>query len=144
MKLELKLRELQQICFFIKKKLLQIGKIFCSFINLLIFRGAGTRFVIKTGNHVDMTNATSKAKYAGCRPQSATLLKKETLAQVFSCEFREMLLRIPFLQNTLGQLLLYHLVNIINITYTHHLRHFISVIKRMKVVFMDYICDYFV
>ena len=141
MKLELKLRELQQICFFIKKS---YSKIFCSFINLLIFRGAGTRFVIKTGNHVDMTNATSKARYAGCRPQSATLLKKETLAQVFSCEFREMLLRIPFLQNTSGQLLLYHLVNIINITYTHHLRHFISVIKRMKVVFMDYICDYFV
>ena len=43
-------------------------------------------------------------KVAGLR--SATLFKKETLAQVFSCEFCE-ILRAPFVQNTSGRLLLW-------------------------------------
>ena len=42
-------------------------------------------------------------KAAGLRP--ATLLKKETLAQVFSCEFCE-ISKKTFLQNTSGRLLL--------------------------------------
>ena len=46
-------------------------------------------------------------KVAGLKP--ATLLKKETLTQVFSCEFFAKFLRIPFLQNTSGRLNKNHL-----------------------------------
>ena len=43
-------------------------------------------------------------KVAGLRP--ATLLKNETLAQVFSCEFCEISKNTSFLQNTSERLLL--------------------------------------
>ena len=43
-------------------------------------------------------------KVAGLRP--ATLLKNETLAQVFSCEFCEISKSTSFLQNTSERLLL--------------------------------------
>ena len=43
-------------------------------------------------------------KVTGLRPPA--LLKKETLAQVFSCEFCK-ILRTPFLQNTSGRLLIF-------------------------------------
>ena len=55
-----------------------------------------------TGKHLCQSLFFNKV--AGLRP--ATLLKKETLAQVFSCEFCE-ISRTPFLQNTSGQLLLF-------------------------------------
>ena len=45
-------------------------------------------------------------KIAGLRP--ATSLKKESLAQMFSCEFSKFL-RTTFLQNTSGRLLLEYL-----------------------------------
>ena len=54
----------------------------------------------------DLCRSLFLDKVAGLRP--ATLLKKETLAQVFSCEFVKFL-RIPFSQNAPGRLLL-HLV----------------------------------
>ena len=42
-------------------------------------------------------------KVAGLKP--AALLKKETLAQVFFCEYCEIFIRTPFLQNNFGRLL---------------------------------------
>ena len=38
-------------------------------------------------------------------PQACNFIKKETVTQVFSCEFCE-ILRTPFLENTSGRLLL--------------------------------------
>ena len=56
-------------------------------------------FTKSTGKHLRQCHFLNKV--ADLRP--ATLFTKETLAQVFSCEF----LRAPFLQKTSGQLLLY-------------------------------------
>ena len=42
--------------------------------------------------------------YGKTKPQACNFIKKETLAQVLSCELCVKFLRIPFLQNTFGRL----------------------------------------
>ena len=64
-----------------------------------IRKGFLRNFTKFTGKHLRQCHFLNKV--ADLRP--ATLFTKETLAQVFSCEF----LRAPFLQKTSGQLLLY-------------------------------------
>ena len=59
-------------------------------------KGVLRNFVKFTGNHLCQNLL-----------QAWNLIKIETLAQVFSCEFCEMSIRAPFLQNTSERLLLY-------------------------------------
>ena len=65
-------------------------------------KGVLRNFAKFTGKHLCQNLIFNKV--AGLRP--ATLLKKETLTQAFSCDFAKFL-RTTFLQNTSKQLLLW-------------------------------------
>ena len=68
------------------------------------FLGNFTKF---TGKHLRQSPVFNKV--AGLRPKARNFIKKETLAQVFSCEFCE-ISKNTFLQNTSGRLLLWGLL----------------------------------
>ena len=62
-------------------------------------------FTKLTGKHRYQSLFYNKVAGSSCRLRPATLLKKETLAQVFSCEFCE-IFKNTLLQNTSVRLLL--------------------------------------
>ena len=88
---------------------------FCVFIVLVticiiakwinLFQKQSPDIFCKKGVLRNFAKFTGKHLYQSLQPKACNFIKKETLAQMFSCEFWE-ISKNTFLQNTSGQLLL--------------------------------------
>ena len=67
-------------------------------------KGALRNFAKFTGKY--LLQSLFFNNFADLKPQTCNFIEKETLAEVFSCEFPAKFLRKPFSQNTSGRLLL--------------------------------------
>ena len=95
-----------RICLHLLKKIINVNFIFCAEWNVTqVLLEKDDCFICHLNRSSEFLLKNLHLSEAATRGQGCNFIKKETLAQVFSCEFCEFF-KNTFLQNTSGRLLL--------------------------------------